>query len=304
VPRARAEFDVASIRRSPVDSGMGVAIMAAQESATQSRPSAPASPTFEVATVKANKSGELSQFIRRQPGGRVTVTNMPLRQLIGFAYQLAEFQLTGGPPWMASDRFDIVAKMEGDPPAVMPGSGPDALMLAMRALLADRFKLKIHRETREMDIYALVMAKPGGAPGPALKPSATDCVAQAAARRNQPPPQGPPPMTGPIQCGIMGFPGMIRFGGFPISQVTQMLAGQTGRMVVDRTGLTGNWDFELHFAAEQRGQPPPGVNFPAPDPDAPSLFTALQEQLGLKLQSTKAPVDVTVIDSIEHPTDD
>jgi uncharacterized protein (TIGR03435 family) len=111
-------------------------------------------------------------------------------------------------------------------------------------------------------------------------------------------------MTGPIQCGIMGMPGTIRFGGFPISQVTQMLAGQTGRMVVDSTGLTGNWDFELHFAAEQRGQPPPGVNFPPPDPDAPSLFTALQEQLGLKLESVKAPVEVLVIDSAAHPTEE
>jgi uncharacterized protein (TIGR03435 family) len=102
----------------------------------------------------------------------------------------------------------------------------------------------------------------------------------------------------------MAFPGTVRMGGMPISQIAQMLTGQTGRMVVDRTGLTGNWDVTLSFAAEQRGQPPPGVNLPAADPDAPSIFTAIQEQLGLKLESAKSPVEVTVIDSIEHPTDD
>ena len=83
-----------------------------------------------------------------------------------------------------------------------------------------------------------------------------------------------------------------------------MLGAMTGRMVVDRTGLTGNWEFVLTFAAEQRGQPPPGVNVPAADPDAPSLYTALQEQLGLKLESTKGPVDLVVIDGVEHPTED
>lgn len=263
-----------------------------------------ASPVFEVATIKLNKSNDPGQSIRRTVTG-LTATNMPLRQLIVFAYQIAPFQLVGGPPWVTSDHFDMVAKLEGGRPTEAgPGQGPDAMMLAMRPLLADRFKLKTHRETREMDIFALTMAKAGGSPGPQLKPSTTDCAAVAAARRGGPP--GPPslPPAGAPFCGIMGFPGRIRFGGLPVSQLVQMLGAQTGRMVVDRTGLTGNWDFELTFAAEQRGQPPPGVNIPAPDPDAPSLFTALQEQLGLKLESTKGPVDVTVIDSVEHPTEE
>jgi uncharacterized protein (TIGR03435 family) len=104
----------------------------------------------------------------------------------------------------------------------------------------------------------------------------------------------------------MGIPGMVRMGGMPISQMTQMLTGQAGRLVFDRTNLTGTWDFTLRFAFEQRGgqPPPPGVNLPPPDPDAPSLYTALQEQLGMKLESANAPVEVTVIDSVEHPTDD
>ena len=265
-----------------------------------------APPSFEVATIKINKSGENNQFIRRQPGGRVTVTNLPARFLVTFAYQLAQFQLTGGPSWIGSDRFDMVAKLEGNPEFPAPGQGPDPIQLAMRTLLAERFKLKVHRETREMDIYALVLAKPGAGPGPKLKPSTVDCSDRARGRSGQPPAQGPPPIppTGIVPCSIMGTPGLIRFGGFPISQITTMLGGQTGRMVVDRTGLTGNWEFELSFSPEQRGAPPPGADAPVADPNLPSLFTALQEQLGLKLEGTKGPVEVLVIDSIEKPTED
>src|SRR6476619_8371971 len=97
-----------------------------------------APPAFEVATVKPNKSGDGRQFIQRQPGGRVTVTNMPVRALITFAYQLAPFQLVGGPSWLVSDRFDMVAKLEGNPEFPAPGAGPDPIQLAMRTLMADR----------------------------------------------------------------------------------------------------------------------------------------------------------------------
>jgi uncharacterized protein (TIGR03435 family) len=256
--------------------------------------------TFEVATVKANKSGDTNGMLRRMPGGRMTATNMPLRQTIVFAYQLAPYQLVGGPGWISTDRFDIVAKIDGDPQPVAPGAGIDPMQLALQALLVDRFKLKVHRETREMDIYALVMAKPGGSPGPALKPTTQDCAAQAAAARRGGPPPGPPKPGDPF-CGIFGGPGRLRFGGLPASQLATALGGQSGRMVVDRTGLTGSWDFELNFAPEQRGQAP-GADAPAVDPNAPSFFTAVQEQLGLKLESTKGPVEVLVIDSVEQPT--
>src|SRR5262249_22536721 len=106
----------------------GAALVTAQESAPSS---------FEVATIKTNKSGQLRQFIQRQPGGRVTVTNMPVRALITFAYQLAQFQLVGGPAWMTSDRFDVIAKLEGNPEFGPPGSGPDPIQRAMQTLLAD-----------------------------------------------------------------------------------------------------------------------------------------------------------------------
>ena len=264
----------------------------------------PASPAFEVETVKQNKSGDTNGMLRRLPGGRVNATNMPLRPMITFAYQIAQYQLVGGPGWMATDRFDIVAKMDGNPDPVAPGAGPDPVQLALQTLLADRFKLKVRRETREMDIYALVMAKPGGGPGPNLKPTTQDCAAlAAAARRGGPPPAPPAPGSNVPFCGIQGAPGRIRFGGLPASQIVTALGGPAQRMVVDRTGLTGSWDFELNFAPEQRGGPP-GADVPAADPNAPSFFTAVQEQLGLKLESTKGPVEVLVIDGIERPTDD
>jgi uncharacterized protein (TIGR03435 family) len=255
--------------------------------------------TFEVASVKSNTSGESNGNMRMQPGGRVTATNMPVRPIITFAYQLAQYQLVGGPAWLTTDRYDLVAKLEADvnPATFVPGNdSPGPMQLALRNLLEDRFKLKVHRETREMDIFALVMARPDGSPGPGLKPTTQDCAAVAAAAR-----QGTPPPTGPNApfCGIQGAPGRLKFGGLPAASLATAFAGPAGRMVVDRTGLAGSWDFELTFAVENRGP-----DSPPADPNAPSFFTAVQEQLGLKLESTKGPVEVLVIDSVERPTED
>jgi uncharacterized protein (TIGR03435 family) len=260
---------------------------------------------FEAASVKpSDPANPPGQGIRRQPGGRFNTFNSPARLLITFAYQIQGYQLMGGPDWINGERYDIVAKMEGDPPAIIPGSGADHMMLATRTLLADRFKLKIHKETRELDIYALTMAKAGGKPGPKLIPARGGCSPEElAARRGAPPPGpgGPPPVI----CGIQQGPGRIRFGNYPLELFARSISGRVGRAVVDRTGLTGNWEFELEFQPEvQPGQLPPGAAPPPIDPDAPSFFTAIQEQLGLKLDSTKGPVEVWVIDSIERPTPD
>ena len=263
--------------------------------------------TYEAASVKPNKSAPQGSSIRRFPGGRLQATNMPLRALITFAYQLQPFQLVDDPAWIRNDTFDIVAKMEGDPPPVPPGQGADPHMVAMRTLLAERFKLVVHRETREMDIYALVLARPDGKLGPALTPTTQDCAAMAAARGGQPPatPPGPPPgPDSPVVCGMRGFPGRLKAGAMPMSLLASNLSGQLQRIVVDRTRLTGAWDFEITYAPERPINPPPGVEFPPADPNAPSLFTAMQEQLGLRLQSTKGPVEVMVVDRIEQPTPD
>ena len=255
------------------------------------------SATFEVATVKANKSGESNGGLQRQPGGRITATNMPLRPMITYAFQIAGYQLVGGPGWIDGARYDIVAKMEGNPLPVAPGAGVDPMQVALQNLLADRFKLKVHRESREMDIYALVMLKPG-TPGSELKPTTQDCAGAAAAAARGTPPTGP---NAPF-CGIQIGPSRLKFGGLPAASFTQAFSGPAGRMVVDRTGLTGSWDFELKFAPQQRGQAPGGDA--ANDSDLPGFFTAIQEQLGLRLEPTKGPVDVIVIESIEQPKDD
>ena len=256
---------------------------------------------YEAASVKPNKEGPGESYIRRQPGGRLTAVNFPLRAMVTFAYQLQGFQLVNAPAWLADERFDIVGKLPGDPPPVPPGSGPDPHMIAMRTLLAERFKLKVHRETQQLDIYALVKARTDGTLGPALRQSSDECERLMKSIVN-----GGPRPTGPDApyCGITQNLGRIRFGGFPLSQFASSLSGQVGRFVVDRTGLTGMWDFELTFAAEPRGPLPPGVELPPADPNAPSLFTAIQEQLGLRLEATKGPVEVLVVDAVDRPISD
>jgi bla regulator protein blaR1 len=269
---------------------------------------ASANPVFEVASVKQNRSGEGFIRVGMAPGGRFTATNVPLRQLILMAYQVQPFQIVGGPSWIASDRFDIVAKAAGDMPPSAPGVvGPMQLM--MRTLLGDRFKLTLHNEQKEMPIYTLVLAKADGKLGPQLRQSTTDCasIMRAAAQRGGPPP--PPSFSEPMQCGMRVFPGALSAGGFPLSQLAQFLSSTVQRVVVDRTGLTGNFDLNMTWTPDQmpqgRGDPPPGAPpLPAIDPNGPSIFTAVQEQLGLKLESTKGPVDVLVIDRAEHPSED
>lgn len=265
-------------------------------------PSTPAAIVFEAASVKPNREGPIGSSIRRQPGGRLNAMNMPIRAMITFAYQIQGFQLVDAPDWIANERFDIVAKIEGDPPPVPPGSGPDPHMVAMRTLLADRFRLVVRRETRQLDIYALVKARPDGQLGAALRQSSDECErVMKAVIGGAPPPTGP----GAPFCGVRQNVGRILFGGFPLSQFASSLSGQVGRFVVDRTGLTGNWDFELTFAGQPPSGPlPPGVELPPVDPNAPSLFTAVQEQLGLKLEATKGPVEVLVVESVDRPISD
>ena len=283
----------------------------------QSAPAATQSlPQFEVASIKPNKSGENRVMLGIQPGGRFTATNVTLRMLIRNAYQLQEFQITGGPSWIADDRFDIVAKAEsgdgiGDPFRAEPNGQPSRGQLMIRALLAERFKLVVHNEDKEMPIYALVLARSDGKLGPQLKVSETDCAAMMAAARGRGrgpmPPPGPPQAGAPMQCGIRIGPGNMAVGGSPMTQIATSLAMFAGRIVVDKTGLAGNYDFTLAWTPDQMpgaGQRPPGAPEPPPiDPNGPSLFTAVQEQLGLKLDSQRGPVAIIVIDRAERPTE-
>ncbi len=248
--------------------------------------------SFEAASVKpANPSNPPGQGLSRAPGGRFTAVNAPLRFLILYAFQMQGHQLIDAPEWTANERFDIVAKMEGDPPSIVTG-GPDPMRLAMQTLLADRFGLRVRRETRELDIYALTMARAGGQPGRGLKSSPEDCAAMAARAKTSPPPAGPNGEA-PFICGQQFGRGLIRFGGYPLTLFANGLSQSVGRAVVDRTGLTGNWAFELTYADE-----------PSPNSDAPSVFTAIQEELGLKLEPAKGPVEVLVVETVQRPTPD
>jgi uncharacterized protein (TIGR03435 family) len=273
--------------------------------------STPSDPAFEVASVKANKAGDNRVMIGMQPGGRFTATNLTLLMLIRFAYQLQDFQLVGAPDWASEERFDILAKAEGEiAPPTFGTVGPVQLM--MRTLLQERFKLAVHPDKRDLPIYAMTLARSDGRLGPQLRPATVDCAAQFAARGRGGPPPGPPPPGERMTCGMrMGF-GEMAGGGFPISQLATSLSPILRRIVEDRTGLTGNYEFELKWTPDQLPQRATGtpadqpvmVNGAAIDPNGPSIFTAIQEQLGLKLDAQRAPVDVLVIDQVERPTPD
>jgi uncharacterized protein (TIGR03435 family) len=273
-----------------------------------------AAPAFEAASVKPNKSGDPRTALFFQPGGRFMATGVTLKMLVGAAYgtpqPLPDFRLIGGPDWIGSDRFDIIAKAEGDPQPG-PQGPPPSMFLMLRTLLKERFQLAVHNESRELPIYALVTARSDKKLGPQMNPTAVDCAALRGARGNAPPaPPGPPPLSGRLPCGARLAPGNLVVGSMSITQLTTAFSRIVNRTVVDRTGITGNFDLDLTWTPDQlpqgsQGTPPPGAPpLPPIDPNGPSIFTAVQEQLGLKLESTKGPVDVVVIDRAEHPTED
>jgi uncharacterized protein (TIGR03435 family) len=269
-------------------------------------------PAFEVASVKPNRSGAPGgSFV--MPPGRFTATNIPLKVLVTNAYQLSFFQVVGGPDWVSTERFDVAATA----PVVAP---VDQTRAMVRTLLKDRFKLVVHMETRDTPIYALVKARADGRFGPKLVPSTMDCgpmraeraAATAAAARARggrvavPPPSGP---NDPVVCGMrritrsgsatIGY----RAGNITMAALANALRPYVGREVVDRTGLPGEFDFEVEFSPPPTTGPPDAGVPAAPLDDAASVFTALQEQLGLKLESTRGPVELMVIDSAERPTE-
>lgn len=258
-------------------------------------------PRFEVASVKQNTGGEQTGFATPQPG-RFVVLNVPLRALILRAYRLQPFQLAGGDRWLDLERWDITATI---------GAGGQAQADAMlQALLEDRFGLVTHRETREGAAYHIVLGRTDGRLGPKLKPAAADCDAGGRPKGPAPDPtaiQTLPPgfATGEITgCRSMRTPGWIMGAGQPMSVLATSLTGTLAAPVVDRTGLAGNYDFSLAYVPDDervRGAEMP-AGFPKIDSNAPTLATAIQEQLGLRLDATRAPMDVLVIDTARRPT--
>ena len=246
-------------------------------------------PAFDAASVK-RRTDPGGGFVGRRPGGRFAADGASLQELIEFAYRLQPYQITGGPGWLGTERWDIDAT--GAP------SSPNDALEALQQLLADRFSLVVHRDVRELQVYALVSARRDGGFGPQLKRSPIDCTAlQAEALRT-----GVVPTEARGRCGVQGRAGSIQIGGSPLSELVLLLSARLQRMVVDRTGLTGPWDLTLTYTPEPsqiaRGAFATGDQ-PNINPDGPSIFTAVQEQLGLKLESTRAPVDVLVIERAE-----
>ena len=270
-----------------------------------------ASLRFEVASIKPNKLPLSIITANQEPGGRFVATNQSLKDLIGLAYKIRDSQIVGGPAWISADRFDINARADRELPPFTPTEEAGPLEQMLQSLLADRFKLVAHRETRELPIFALVLARSDGRPGEKLRRSSTDCAAVFAdrARAGQP---GPLVAGDQPTCGMVVSPWSIQIGGGPLSQLTMVLTNMTNRFVVDRTGLNGNYDVDLQWTPQgmRIGKPPgdnpPGPAFPAPPPDAngATLETAIQEQLGLKLDPQRGPVPVLVIERADQPTPD
>jgi uncharacterized protein (TIGR03435 family) len=257
-----------------------------------------ADPAFEAASIRPSTSGYAGWRLEPQPGGRLTGTNVPAAALIRFAYDLPAFQISGGPDWLDSWRYDVAAKAEGDPPI-------DQKRLMLRTLLAERFRLTAHTETRELPIYALVIARSDGRLGSQLRRSEADCARAAPSLDDW---VGPGPATGPPPCGFFGFSpgtdlpkgrGGFAFRGLTMGMFAKRLVPMVRRTVSDQTGVTGYFDAD--FVAEMPPPPPPpGMPSSFAEPFA-TVFTVLPEQLGLKLDSRRGPVDVLVIDRIEQP---
>jgi uncharacterized protein (TIGR03435 family) len=240
-------------------------------------------PVFEVSTVKVNRSGD-SGSESSFSNGRFTATNVTLKNLMEYsAFGLPGARIVGGPKWIDSERFDIEAKVDSAAAAAIEKLSREQGRIASHAmfqrLLTDRFKLTTHWETREMPVYALVVAKNGPRLQKAARP---DAGADTSAS------------TGRLTANEITMDGLAR-------TLTQEMADELGRVVVDRTGIQGKYDVKLRWTPATESGSGSADNGTAPD-TGPSLFTAIQEQLGLKLESSKGPVEVLIVDHAEEPS--
>jgi uncharacterized protein (TIGR03435 family) len=229
-------------------------------------------PSFEVASVKPNKETGGSFSLS---GNRQTFIGTTAGSLIAYAFNLRDAEVIGGPPWVHADRLDVIAQAERKPT-------PEEFRLMMQSLLEERFALKAHRETREAPVYRLVLAKRDGTLGPQLLKSDSECGA-------------PPPTSVPWAIhacrGRMG-PADMTMGAELFSGLISTLESLVDRRIIDETGLSGRFDARLEWSRGEK------------DLTRPSIYTAIQEQLGLKLEPARGPVNVLVVDSISRPTPD
>lgn len=290
-----------------------VPVMTAAQQFLPPPPGPPVDPNarFEVVAIKAVDSASGPMMMRMMPGGRLEYMGLPIGLLLRQALQKPDYQIVGAPGWTDTERYSIAAKAPD-------GTPQSAMTVMMVNLLKDRFQLATHLETRELPIFQLVVARPDGRLGPDLGPTPAECQttiaerlaeATATAGRGAAAPLLPslPDPGASLPCGFVRInPGFASGSGRTMTQIIPMLADLVGRPVIDRTGLTGLYDFTLTFTPEARGIGPFGMLPRAPveaaDPNTPSLFTALQEQLGLKLESARGSVEVVVIDRFEKPT--
>lgn len=246
---------------------------------------------FDVVSVRRTAPGARGGGFQNPPG-QFIASNYAIRSLIVLAYGIAGYQIGDLPGWTADERYDILGKT---PPGTFT---QQQRTLMIRALLADRFKLKTHMETRELPVYALIHARGDKKLGPALHPATLDCAAMRAKRAGR----GPTTPEEMMECNFLTstLPSgarRLRAQAVSLANLASMFGSFVDRPVFDRTGLTGEFDVDLTFLP-QAGGPAPG------DPgDVPFIFTAIQEQLGLKLESTKTPIEVLVIDAIERPSE-
>ena len=231
----------------------------------------PPAPAFEVASVKPSQATGDTSVIRQSAGGRFFADNVTVSGLIQQAYDVFDFQIVGAPGWLDRERFDIQA--------IAPSLASVQQDVLLQRLLEDRFLLRWHREKREGDIYALVIARADGRLGPNLRPFKGDCT---------PLPGGQSP------CRIRNGPNFTDAVGRPFSFLVGQIVGNVRRIVLDKTGLTGLFEFSYKWTNDL---PAAGA-----DDGRVSFMTAVEEQLGLKLERTTGPIDVLVIDSVERPT--
>jgi len=273
---------------------------------TASQAPATTGPTYEVVSIKPHVGDTNSGSMRQMPGGGIIFVNASLRTLITFGYSGLVSEPIGLPDWAASEHYDVNATVSLNNPTV------DDRRAMMRALLAERFKFAAHMESRDQPSFDLLLARSDRRLGPGMKPTDVDCAARAAAARAAteaaraagtppPPPTFTPPAPGSIvpPCTMRSTGNTIE-GDFTMTSFASILRTMAGRYVVDKTGLTGNYRVKLEGVEMfQR----PSLDTTGGPADTTSIFTALSEQLGLKLESSHAQVEVLIVDHVERPSD-